>query len=62
MGLAFMADGCTDAPAGVDPPASLPLPSSNSHPALHPSFQVCPDPGACYWAHATPYAGFLYGV
>ena len=28
MGLAFMADGCTDAPAGVDPPASWPLPSS----------------------------------
>ena len=28
MALAFMADGCTDAPAGADPPASLPWPSS----------------------------------
>lgn len=27
-GLAFTADGCTDAPAGVSPPASMPLPSS----------------------------------
>lgn len=37
-GLIFPADGCTNAPAGVNPPASLPLPSSNSDPTIHTSF------------------------
>jgi hypothetical protein len=40
MGFTFMADGRTDAPAGADPPASLPLPSSKSHLALRISFFV----------------------
>ena len=41
MGWTCTADGCRDAPAGADPPASLPLPSSDSYLTIHISFCAC---------------------
>ncbi len=57
MGSIFTADGCTEAPAGADPPASLPLPSSNSH-LKSPAFcsaNLCFRVG--HWTDATPWDG-----